>query len=119
MPRQPLYPHVPKSRKPRVGGGISMFTPTKGEERILILLEVSEQLAYAYLSAIHGYTKDAMTHVKIAQTELDKLGLDKEDLEPVTEPLGSISESMNRAQMGSYINDAQEELKRYGPGWTR
>jgi len=116
--KQPLYPHVPKSREQKTGRGFPLFTPTKKEEFIVGLLKVSEHLAYAYQSAIMRYSKGAITHVQIAQEELSKLGVDPEDLESVTEPLKAVSESMELTRLASRIDDAQEELRRYGPRWA-
>lgn len=117
--KPPLYPHIPKSRKPQARSGFPFYPPSEREQLIQGLLEVSEQLAYAYLNATRGYRKEALTHIQIAETKLGNLGVDTENLEPVLQPLGVISPSMDPRQMAAYINDAQEELKRFGPGWTR
>jgi hypothetical protein len=93
---------------------------TKCEEQAEHLFEACEQLAYAYLSAIHRYTKDALTHTNLALDHLKQSGVDEDALEPITEPLDSVvAGGLNFASMGAHINDAQEELKKWAPTWAR
>lgn len=93
---------------------------TKCEKQAEHLFEACEQLAYAYLSAIHQYTKDALTHTNLALEHLKQSGVDEEDLEPITKPLNTVvAGGLNFVSMGSHINDAQEELKKLAPVWVR
>lgn len=107
--------------------------PTKCEILASKLFEAYEQLAYAYQSARHHYTKDAKTHIEVALKKLKETELDEEDLMPITDPLRDVIGEEVRlpkvsfiapapyarspVAIASHIDVAQHELLDLAPRW--
>ena len=86
------------------------------------LMEAYGALAYASARAVQNYTGDTRRFVGRALEHLRKTGIDKEDLESITDPLKEITEakvpaSMSGVGMASRIDSAQEEMLRWTPNF--
>lgn len=86
------------------------------------LIQAYGALATAYDRANMRYTEDAKRFINIAMAHLDKTGIDKEDLESITNPLIEVIDGKEpkwQAHVGiaSRIDTAQEEILIIGPNF--
>ncbi len=86
--------------------GISDKCKTMADE----LIKSFATLSLAEDRAAMGYTGDTERLVKTALRQLERTGIDPEDIQDATEPLQAISSETRRGDIHSRIREAQEEI---------
>jgi len=86
------------------------------------LIQAYGALTTAYDRATMRYTGDAKKFINIAMMHLNKTGIDKEDLESITNPLIEVTEekvpqSQSPVGIASRIDTAQEEILIIAPNF--
>ena len=97
------------------------FISPECEKMAIGLIEAYGHLWFAEARAAEGYIKDTETHVRIALDKLAETGLDKEDLEPIIDPLNDILEKRmviyHPVTIQSHLDSSQEEIIRLAPNY--
>ena len=86
------------------------------------LIKAYGALATAYDRANLRYTEDAKRFINIAMMHLNKTGIDKEDLESITNPLIEVTEEkvpkwQSHVGIASRVDTAQKEILIIAPNF--